>query len=67
MNENSLTAKTWKYAAMTQAGAVSLANTMQKKFGCKILRTPQKLKNEMWEFEFTNPLRTNKWKTEQTE
>lgn len=60
MNENSMTAKTWKYGAMSQVGANTLAKTMITKFGCKIISVPKKNENEMWEFEFTNPFRKEK-------
>jgi hypothetical protein len=62
MIENSLKEKTWTYSALTQGGAISLAKTMQTKFGCKILSNPKKNTNSMWEFKFTNPFYKTNYK-----
>jgi hypothetical protein len=53
--ENSEDNDVWWYWSFTKMGAISLAQIMQNKFGCKILTKPEQNKDSVWEFSFTNP------------
>lgn len=55
--ENDLGKKIWKFATFTKMGAITLAQTMQKKYKCTILSEPKQNKDGQWEFTFTNPFK----------
>lgn len=53
--DNKSDAVTWRYTSTTESAAASLAQTMKKCFGVRIVDRPYKRQDGMWVFSFTNP------------
>lgn len=46
----------WCYSTFTRSGAITLAKTMQSKFGCEVFEQPILRDDSMWVIMFSNPL-----------
>jgi len=46
----------WCYSAFSKIGAITLAKTMQNKFGCTLFEQPILRDDGMWVIMFSNPL-----------
>jgi len=59
MHNNKMDDPIWCYSAFSKIGAITLAKTMQSKFGCEVFEQPILRDDSMWVIMFSNPLIKN--------